>query len=232
MNPINSLQETILVVEDEYEISELMRFHLEKMGYRVHVAGTGGEALELLSSETFDLAVLDVMLPELSGVDLCKHIRSQDEMSAMPVLFVTAKGEETDELRGFQVGGDDYLAKPFSFKVLLARVDALLKRHRGKRNVYRLGSLEMDFQRHLLKVDGERKSLTSREFAVLATLVRQKHRTLSRQSLLDRCWSEDSNSSPRSVDVVITRLRPKLGEFEKNLRTVTGYGYQWDEDGE
>lgn len=223
-------RETILVVDDEYEISELMRFHLEKMGYKVIVASTGGDALGVLQKTSVDLAVLDVMLPELSGVELCRQIRSSPDLSHLPVLFVTAKGEEMDELRGFQVGGDDYLSKPFSFKVFLARVEALLKRQKGQRTMYQWRGFEMDFQRHRLKIDGEKQSLTSREFAVLSTLVKQKHRTLSRQILMERCWSEDSDSSPRAVDVVITRLRPKLGAYEKHLRTITGYGYQWDED--
>lgn len=223
-------KQKILVVDDEYEIAELMRFHLEKSGFDVLVAHSGSQALDILAQHSLDLAILDVMLPEFSGVELCRKIRSGLDTAQLPVLFVTAKDEESDELKGFQVGGDDYLSKPFSFKVFLARVEALLKRQRNKNLFYEYGELSMDFQRHTLKIGGERLSLTSREFALLSTLVKQKHRTLSRQTLLERCWAQGTESSLRSVDVVITRLRPKLGAFEKHLRTVTGYGYQWDED--
>jgi DNA-binding response OmpR family regulator len=220
----------VLVVEDEAEILELTRFHLEKAGYHVRSAQRGDEALEILAREKVDLAVLDVMLPEVQGTEICRWIREHEQGQHMPVLFVTAKGEERDELLGFEVGGDDYLRKPFGYKLLLARVAALLKRtaEPGSSH-YALGTLKVDFPAHSVRVDGERLALTAREFGVLEALLRSKGRTLSRDALMERCWGDDSMAGPRAVDVVVTRLRSKLGLMERHLRTITGFGYQWDE---
>lgn len=222
--------ETILVVDDEKEIQELIQYNLEKAGYEVLVASSGNEAMSTLHDEVIDLVVLDVMLPEIPGTEICRRMRDDDRLRNIPVLFVTARNEEPDVLVGFQAGGDDYLTKPFSPRILNVRVESLLKRARGDRHSYQLKTFEYYFDRHVIKIEGERVSMTPREFAVLGVLIRQRNRTISRSALLERGWGMETTSSPRSVDIIITRIRAKLGPYGDCIRTVTGYGYQWDED--
>jgi DNA-binding response OmpR family regulator len=224
------MQDTILIVEDELDILELMKFNLEREGFQVLTASSGNDAMSILHDEVVDLAILDVMLPEFSGTEICRRMRADERLGNVPVLFVTARSEETDVLQGFQSGGDDYLPKPFSPKVLLARVEALLKRSRGDRHHYQSGDFEFFYNRHIVKIAGERVQLTSREFAVLGILIRNRNRTVSRSSLLERGWGMETTSGPRSVDIIITRIRSKIGAFGDRIRTVTGFGYQWDEE--
>jgi two-component system, OmpR family, alkaline phosphatase synthesis response regulator PhoP len=223
-------EETILIVDDEPDILELLGFQLESAGYKTVRAPNGREALSILNDELVDVAILDVMLPGLSGIDICRKMRTMPRLKEIPVLFLTARGEESDIIDGFRSGGSDYVTKPFSSRVLLARVEALLQRVRGEKSSYTLDGLELYFERHIFKVDGVRISLTPREFGVLASLIQQRNRTISRESLLERAWGMDSTSGTRSVDIVITRIRAKLGRFENCIRTVTGYGYQWDDE--
>jgi two-component system alkaline phosphatase synthesis response regulator PhoP len=224
------IQDTILIVEDETDILELMKFNLEREGFQVLTASSGNDAMSILHDEVIDLAILDVMLPEFSGTEICRRMRSDERLGNVPVLFVTARSEENDVLHGFQSGGDDYLPKPFSPKVLLARVEALLKRSRGDRHHYISGKFEFYTNRHIVKIDGERVQLTSREFAVLGILIRNRNRTVSRNALLERGWGMETTSGPRSVDIIITRIRSKIGRYGDCIRTVTGFGYQWDEE--
>jgi len=223
--------DTILVVDDEADIADLITFNLEREGYRIHSAKDGHEAVSILHDEVVDLAILDVMLPGINGFDICKKMRDDRRLRNIPVLFLTAKTDEADVLSGFDSGGDDYLTKPFSPKILLARVKALLHRSGSERETYTLGQLELFFDRHILKIKNKRVPMTPREYAVLSTLILRKNRTASRTALLERGWGMESTSSPRSVDIVVTRLRSKIGPYGKCIRTVTGYGYQWDEDG-
>ena len=220
----------VLIVDDEPEILELLSFQLETAGYNVFKALNSRDALSTLNDETIDVAILDVMLPGLSGMDICKKMRASARLKSIPVLFLTARGEENDIVDGFQAGANDYMTKPFSSKVLLARVEALFQRIRGESANYVLAGLELYFERHIFRIDGQRMSLTPREFAVLTILIQQKNRTISRDSLLEKAWGMDSTSSSRSVDIVITRIRSKIGQYEKCIRTVTGFGYQWDEE--
>jgi DNA-binding response OmpR family regulator len=223
-------QETILVVDDEPEIRSLIQFSLEKQGYSVQVAANGSDALSILHDEVIDLAVLDIMLPELTGTEICRKMRDNDRLRSIPVLFVTAKTDESDEIIGFQAGGDDYITKPFSPKVLNLRVETLLKRSRGDKESYFFENLEYYYNRHIVKVNNERVQMTPREFAVLGVLIRYRNRTISRSILLERGWGMVTTSGPRSVDIIITRIRSKIGQYGSCIRTVTGYGYQWDED--
>lgn len=223
-------EENILIVDDEPEILELISYHLKKSLYHVHQAASGREAMDILHQESIDLVLLDIMLPETQGTEICRRIREDERLSNIPVIFITARSEEMDELHGFSLGADDYLKKPFSPRVLLARVEAILNRTRGNRSFYRLGDLEIFFDRHQVKIAEDRVNLSPREFAVLTSLIRFKPRTISRNNLLERAWGMDTNSSPRSVDIVVTRIRSKLGSYSSHIRTVTGFGYQWDED--
>lgn len=222
--------DTILIVDDESNILTFVKYNLEKEGYSVFSAETGDEAISILHDEVIDLAILDVMLPNISGFNICKKMRHDERLKNIPVLFMTALDSDEDICKGFEVGGDDYLTKPFANKVLLARVKALLHRNGSDKETYNLGTLELFFDRHLLKIDNKRISVTPREFSVLSAIILRKNRTVSRNSLLERGWGMETTSSLRSVDIIITRIRSKLKDYGKYIRTVTGYGYQWDEE--
>jgi two-component system, OmpR family, phosphate regulon response regulator PhoB len=226
MNPTS-----VLVTEDDSDILELITYSLESEGFRVHAAKTGLDALSILSDESVDLAILDVMLPDMSGIELCRKIKREERLESIPVLFVTAKDEETDKLIGFKVGADDYLTKPFSPKELVARAKALVKRSKGGKDRFMFRGLEIFFDRHVVEVDGTRVSLTPREFMVLKVLIEGQKRTIARATLLERAWGMESKAGLRSVDVSVTRLREKIKPYGKCIRTVTGFGYQWDPEG-
>ncbi len=225
------IQTNILVTEDDADILELITYSLETEGFKVYSAKTGEDALSILSDESVDLAVLDVMLPDMSGIELCRKIKREERLETIPVLFVTAKDEETDKLIGFKVGADDYLTKPFSPKELVARVKALVKRSKGGKDSFTFQGLEIFFDRHVVEIDTQRINLTPREFMVLKVLIEGQRKTIPRSTLLERAWGMDSKAGQRSVDVTVTRLREKIKPYGKCIRTVTGFGYQWDADG-
>jgi DNA-binding response OmpR family regulator len=222
--------DSVLLVEDEPDICDLIKFNLESEGYQVYTANNGPDALSVLFDEVIDLALLDVMLPGMSGFEICRKMRNDRRLKNIPVLFLTARSGENDILDGFNSGGDDYVTKPFSQKVLTARVKALLHRNGGDKEIYTLHELELYLDRHILKINGKRVPMTPREYAVLSTLILRKNRTVSRNTLQERGWGMETTSSPRSVDIVVTRLRSKIKPYSKCIRTVTGYGYQWDEE--
>ncbi len=219
---------SVLVVEDDTDILELITYTLDNEGFKVFPAKSAREALAVLNDETVDLAVLDVMLPDMTGTELCRRMRREERMEEIPVLFVTAKTEETDKLEGFRVGADDYLTKPFSPRELAARAKALLKRSKGGKELHRFGGLQLDFSRHKLEVDGREVGLTPLEFKVLKVLIEGRGKTIARAALLERAWGMDAKAGLRSVDVSVTRLRDKLKPYGKCIRTVMGFGYQWD----
>jgi len=221
----------ILVTEDDADILELIAYSLESEGFRVHTARTAGDALSILADESVDLAILDVMLPDMSGTDLCRRMKQKERLEDIPVLFVTAKTEETDKLIGFKVGAEDYLTKPFSPRELVARAQALLKRSRGSKDSFRFRGLIVHFERHVVEIDGHRVALTPREFMVLKVLIEGQRKTIARATLLERAWGMEAKAGLRSVDVTVTRLRDKIRPYNACIRTVTGFGYQWDSDG-
>ncbi len=224
-------QTTVLVTEDDEDILELITYSLESEGFYVHSAKNGMDALSILSDESVDLAILDVMLPDMSGIELCRKIKGEERLENIPVLFVTAKDQETDKLIGFKVGADDYLCKPFSPKELVARAKALVKRSKGGKDRFAFQGLEIFFDRHVVETDGTRISLTPREFMVLKVLIEGHKKTIARATLLERAWGMESKAGLRSVDVTVTRLREKIKPYGKCIRTVTGFGYQWDPEG-
>ncbi len=221
---------SVLVVEDDRDIRELIVYTLENQGFKVFASGTAQEGLGILTDEVVDVAILDVMLPDLSGTELCRRMRKEKRLEEIPVLFVTAKTTETDKLSGFQVGGDDYLTKPFSTKELVARTLALLKRTKGNLERIRFGGVVLDFSRHKMEVDKIPVNLTPLEFKLLRLLIEARGKTVARPTLLERAWGMEAKAGLRSVDVSVTRLRDKLGAYGKCIRTVTGFGYQWDAD--
>ncbi len=222
--------ERILLVEDDPDIRDLVSHALRKAGFRISATGSGAEALGILSDDRHDLAVLDVMLPDIPGTEICRRIRESERLRAMPVIFLTARVEEHDRIYGFSVGADDYILKPFSPRELVARVQAILRRTTGSisGDAVAVGELSIDMDRRQVKLRDEPIHLTFKEFEVLRTLVVAKGRVVERMQLLEDVWGMDSTSGPRSVDVTITRLRDKLGEFSHCVRTVTGVGYQWN----
>lgn len=222
--------ERILVLEDDPDIHDVVVHNLKKAGFRVWAARTASEALSVLADEKIDLAILDVMLPDLPGTEVCRRMRDSERHRAVPVVFLTARTEEHDRIYGFSVGGDDYVAKPFSPRELVARVQAILRRTTGSISgeAVRVGDLAIDLDRRHVALSGVAINLTFKEFELLKSLIAAKGRAVERLHLLEEVWGMDSTSGPRSVDVAVTRLREKLGSYARCVHTVTGLGYQWD----
>jgi len=216
----------ILVVDDEKDLCEILQFNLESEGFNIEVAYSGEEALKK-SVERFDLLLLDVMMGGMSGFKLADKIRKELGLS-VPIIFLTAREAENDLLTGFNVGADDYLAKPFSIKELVARIKAVLRRGKlaeVKSKVITIDSLEIDLNRKSLTIADEAVLLTRKEFEILAMLISQKGKYLSRQEILDRIWSDDVIVTERNVDVNIARLRKKIGVYGDYIKGRSGYGY-------
>ncbi|MCA9053190.1 MAG: response regulator transcription factor [Planctomycetaceae bacterium] len=220
----------ILIVDDELPIVEPLKYHLEREGYEVSVAHDGREGL--LKCQTFspDLVILDLMLPVIDGLSVCRQIRSSAALQNIRILMLTAKGDETDEVVGFSLGADDYVAKPFRTRPLLERVKALLRRPAASDeggDVLDVEDIHIDRVRHEVLVGGEELVLTPTEFRLLWTLGRQRGRTFSRNELLDCCRGEDANSMERTIDVHIRALRKKLDTRMDYIETVRGVGYRF-----
>lgn len=226
-------QEKILVVDDEVHIQELIKFNLENNGFKVICAGNGIDALNLARMELPDLVLLDLMLPGIDGYEVCKEIRKDNSISSMPIIMLTAKGDEFDKVLGLELGADDYLTKPFSVRELLARVKAILRRTVIKNidTLYRFGNIVVDFDKHEILRDDEKIDLTLKEFELLEILIRNKGRVMTRDYLLDKIWGYDYIGETRTVDVHIRHLRQKIEKDDKNpvfLETVRGVGYRFN----
>ena len=223
----------VIIIEDERDLAELLAFNLEKEGWQTVVALDGKSGLERVTAELPDLVILDLMLPELSGIEVCRHLRKQEKTAAIPVIMVTAKGEEIDRVVGFEVGADDYLVKPFSTRELLLRIKALLRRATSPGQEEKLlsrGVLTIDTDRHRVTVKGEEINLTSTEFKLLQVMAERLGRMQSRDQLLRDVWGYSSNADTRTVDTHITRLRNKLGDAGDMIRTIRGYGYKMESE--
>ena len=224
----------ILLVEDEQPLVEVIRYNLEREGYRTAVANDGEEALLLMEEEPPDLVILDWMLPKLSGIEVCRQIRQQKHSRRLPVIMLTARGEESDRVRGLDAGADDYVTKPFSPKELNARVRAILRRTRPADADERLsyGDIVMDLAAHRVAREGRPVRLGPTEFRLLKVLMEHPGRVFSRERLLDDVWGRDVYVEPRTVDVHILRLRKALnaGGRADVIRTVRGVGYALDAD--
>jgi two-component system phosphate regulon response regulator PhoB len=219
----------VVIVEDEKDLAELLAFNLQKEGWQTVVALDGRSGFEQITAELPDLVILDLMLPELTGIEVCKLLRRQEKTAAIPVIMVTAKGEEIDRVVGFEVGADDYLVKPFSTRELLLRIKAILRRTAPlppTEKIIRFGLLTIDEERHRVTVNGEKITLTLTEFKLLAVLAQRPGRMQSRERLLQDVWGYSSDADTRTVDTHITRLRSKLGTAGEMIRTVRGYGYK------
>ncbi len=224
---------SILIVEDESALVELLRYNLEAAGYAVRSAMTGSAAEEALTEERFDLVVLDWMLPEISGIELCRRIRQRPETRNLPVLMLTARGEEADRIRGLSTGADDYVVKPFSINEVLARVKALLRRAAPDlvADLLSFADVELDRAAHRVKRGERDLRLGPTEFKLILYMMENRGRVLTRQQLIDGVWGRDGEIDERTVDVHIGRLRKALvhGDEGDPIRTVRGGGYVFGE---
>jgi two-component system phosphate regulon response regulator PhoB len=222
----------ILVVDDEPDLLELVRFNLAQAGFSVDTAASGREALSKLKRGAPDLLILDLMLPDISGNDVCRQVRSDPALSDLPILMLTAKGEEVDRVVGFEIGADDYVPKPFSPRELTLRVRAVLRRRApGSAATASLehGALRIDPERHRCFVEGREIELTAKEFKLLSTLMARPGRVLTRERLLDEVWGSEITVTTRTIDTHLKRLREKLGVAGDLIETVRGVGYRFAE---
>ncbi|MCH2173540.1 response regulator transcription factor [Myxococcota bacterium] len=223
----------VLVVDDEPDILELVRLNLMQSGYEVETATTGAEALACLERSSPNLVVLDLMLPDRPGTEICRQIRSRPEWSELPVLMLTAKGEEIDRVVGFELGADDYVTKPFSPRELLLRVQAILRRTQSagekQSSELRHGELVLDLDRHRCSIRGSEVVLTAKEFGLLAALMGRPGRVMTRDQLIDEVWGSEVNVTLRTIDTHMKRLREKLGADGTFIDTIRGVGYRFAE---
>ncbi|MCL5123822.1 MAG: response regulator [Deltaproteobacteria bacterium] len=226
-------RERILVVDDEEDILELVRYNLEKEKFHVTCSTSGEEALQKLKKETFDLILLDLMLPGRDGLDTCRVLKSSQETSNIPVVMITAKAEDTDVVLGLELGADDYVTKPFSPRVLLARIKAILRRGQSDavddKSVIKAHDLIINPSRHEVRVKDSLVNLTATEFSILHFLAKRPGWVFSREQIIDSVKGTDYPVTDRSVDVQIVGLRKKLGETGDIIETVRGVGYRFKE---
>ncbi len=222
----------ILVVEDEADLAELVAFNLRQAGHTVVVAHDGSAALTAIRRQVPDLVLLDLMLPDMSGLEVCRRLRRDKDTGRVPVVMLTAKGEEVDRVVGFEVGADDYVVKPFSPRELMLRVDAILRRAQApvaeepERQTIAIGRMLIDVPAHKVTVEGEEIPLTALEFRLLMDLATRIGRVQSRDALLERVWGYAPGIETRTVDTHVKRLREKLGAASEYVETVRGVGYR------
>jgi DNA-binding response OmpR family regulator len=219
----------VLVVEDDRDIADLVARYLEKAGFGVDVLSSGRDALAALAERPPDLLVLDLMLPEVDGLEICRAARTNTRTAAIPIIILTARAEESDRIVGLEIGADDYLAKPFSPNELVARVRALLRRTTRQppdAGPVGYGSIVVDVERHTVSADGTTVALTAKEFLLLEYLMRHRGRVLSRDVLLTDVWGYTYTGGTRTVDVHVRRLREKLPTLTDALVTVKQFGYK------
>ena len=224
----------ILVVDDEADIVELVSYNLKKEGFSVDSALNGETALGKIRKSKYDLVVLDLMLPGIQGIELCRILRNDPKTESLPIIMLTAKGEEVDRILGLEMGADDYIAKPFSPRELVARVKAVLRRSMEKppaEKILKVVELVIDRERYTVSIKGKPVKLSATEFKLLLFLVERKGKVFNRQQLLDAVWSEEAFVEPRTVDVHIRRLRAHIEEdpaHPRYIKTMRGIGYFFD----
>ena len=217
---------TVLIVDDEQRIRKLISDFLQREGYTVVEADNGQSALALFAAERIDLVILDVMMPEPDGLTVCREIRKK---SSVPIIMLTARGEELDQLFAFELGADEYVTKPFSPKVLTARVNALFRRLESEKTLERSSNgLSIDTESRLVFLDAQPIELSPKEYDLLAFLFENRGKALSRQQILNQVWNFDYYGDLRTVDTHINRLRSKLGDNASLVQTIRGYGYRFE----
>lgn len=218
----------ILVVDDESRMRKLVRDFLERAGFQVLEAGDGMEALDLFyEDQGISLIILDVMMPKMDGWEVCREIRKE---SKVPIIMLTARGEERDELNGFELGVDEYISKPFSPKILVARVNALLRRTSGLSmdQTIAAGGIEIHKAAHIVKIDGNMIDLSFKEFELLTYFIENQGIALSREKILNNVWNYDYFGDARTIDTHVKKLRNKLGDKGEYIRTIWGMGYKFE----
>jgi two-component system phosphate regulon response regulator PhoB len=220
-----------LIVEDENEIADLVKFHLERDGMQVSVARNGRKAIEMVQGAGFDLIVLDLMLPDLDGLEICRRLKGQDRTREIPVVMLTARGEESDIVAGLEMGADDYVTKPFSPRVLMARLRNALRKTGANEPTERIGlvngRLLIDRERHVVTVDGQTIELTVTEFGILHFLALRPGFVRTRDQIISAVHGRNTVLSSRTVDVHVTAVRRKLGALGECVQTVRGVGYRF-----
>ncbi len=222
----------ILIVEDDKDIARLIQYNLDKSGYSSQTAFTGEDALAVLERHSFDLIMLDVMLPGVDGLEVCRRLKQIPERKHIPVMMLTAKGEEVDRIVGLELGAEDYIVKPFSPREMVLRVKALLRRSisvhsEAVQQVLEAGGLVVDRDRHWVAVDGQEIVLTAMEFKLLVILMERRGRVQNREKLLQDVWGINADVYTRTIDTHVRRLRSKLGKEADKIETVTGVGYRF-----
>ncbi|MBR2595724.1 MAG: response regulator transcription factor [Solobacterium sp.] len=219
----------ILVVDDEIRIREMIRKYAEYEGFQVTEAGDGMEAVELCETQAFDLIVMDIMMPNLDGFSACRQIKKT--APDMPIIMLSALGEEYDKVHGFDLGVDDYVVKPFSGKELMMRIHAILKRTRsGAGETFRTGGLEIDYSARTVSIDGVRVGLSPKEYELLVYLVKNAGIALTREQILQTVWGYDFFGDDRTLDTHIKLLRKNLGEYSRMIVTLRGVGYRFEKE--
>ena len=224
-------KDKILLVEDEPDLLQTLAFNFENEGYKVAKALDGKEAMKFLEDDdSISLVILDLMLPDMSGLDICRHIRAADNLKDILVIMVTAKGEEVDRVVGFEVGADDYVVKPYSVRELLLRVGGMLKRsskenQSNDKDLVEYEDLKIDNNKHKVYLSDKKISLTLKEFKLLKHLLLKADKVQSRDNLLEKVWGYNNNVTTRTVDTHIKRLRSKIGKYGDKIETIRGEGY-------
>ncbi len=229
------MAEQILIVEDEVDLANIVAFNLEQEGFRTRIVGTGAEALEQIRRGVPpDLVVLDLMLPDISGTEVCRQLRQGADTRKVPVLMLTAKSDPIDRVVGFEVGADDYVTKPFSVRELVLRIRAILRRSEptapAEAELLRFGVLRLDSEGHRVWIADEEVVLTALEFRLLKTLVQRRGRVQTREVLLSHVWEMSGDVTTRTVDTHVRRLRKKLGEASAYIETLRGVGYRFSSE--
>jgi two-component system, OmpR family, phosphate regulon response regulator PhoB len=225
----------ILVIEDEADIQQILEYNLREKGHKVFIAGKGEEGLRIAKEKKPDLVLLDLMLPDIPGTEVCKTLKSDPSTKNTQVVMLTAKGEEIDRVVGFELGADDYVVKPFSVRELLLRIQAILRRSQGEQEIatsFQFGKLRVDRQAHRVWADDSEIELTALEFKLLVTLYDRRNRVQTRAALLSDVWGIDADITTRTVDTHVKRLREKLGESGNYIETVRGVGYRFADNPE
>jgi two-component system phosphate regulon response regulator PhoB len=220
----------LLIVEDEADLVRTLDYNFRQAGFEVHTATSGREGLRIAAAKTPDLVLLDLMLPDLQGVEVCRLLKADPKTRTTPVIILTARGEEVDRVVGFEIGADDYVTKPFSVRELVLRVRAVLRRGEPSgrpAEIMKLGQLTIDSEAHRVHVDGREILLTALEFRLLRTLVQRRDRVQTRETLLNDVWGLNLNVETRTIDTHIKRLREKLGKAGTLIETVRGVGYRF-----
>lgn len=225
----------ILIVEDDKDIANLLKINLENNDYLTHIVYNGKDAVDYFNTSNADLVILDIMLPEVNGLDIIKVIRYEKGLKALPIIVVSAKTDESDIVTALELGADDYLPKPFSSKILLVKVKALLKKQDelkqhsfDNKDTINIDGITFDNKRHIVLKDGKELTLTATEFTLLGTLLSDVGRTFSREQLMDSTKGGEYYSLERTIDVQIAMLRKKLGDKGNYIKTVWGVGYRWE----